>query len=117
MELLVLVVMILSGKYPTGEDAFQIHPDSNVHGANMGPTWGRPGPGGPHVGHVNLAIWVIFALLYSIALRSVQETVASLIRQNDNEKTNIVKSLILDIPNPHTYMLLVSSCRCLCAIY
>ena len=23
----------------------------------MGPTWGRKDPGGPHVGHVNLAIW------------------------------------------------------------
>ena len=34
-------------------------PDSKVHGANMGPTWGRQDPGGPHVGHVNLAIWVL----------------------------------------------------------
>ena len=34
------------------------YPDSKVHGANMGPTWGRQDPGGPHVGHVNLAIWV-----------------------------------------------------------
>ena len=25
----------------------------------MGPTWGRQDPGGPHVGHVNLAIWVL----------------------------------------------------------
>ena len=31
--------------------------DSKVHGTNMGPTWGRPDPGGPHVGHVNIAIW------------------------------------------------------------
>ena len=31
-------------------------PDSKVHGANMGPIWGRQDPGGPHVGHVNLAI-------------------------------------------------------------
>ena len=23
----------------------------------MGPTWGRQDPGGPHVGHTNLAIW------------------------------------------------------------
>ena len=30
-------------------------PDSKVHGANMGPTWGRQDPGGPHVGRVNLA--------------------------------------------------------------
>ena len=33
------------------------NPDSKVHVANMGPTWGRQDPGGPHVGHVNLAIW------------------------------------------------------------
>ena len=30
-------------------------PDSKVHGANMGPTWGRQDPGGPHVGPMNLA--------------------------------------------------------------
>ena len=33
-------------------------PDSKVHGANMGPIWGRQDPGGPHVGHMNLVIWV-----------------------------------------------------------
>ena len=27
-------------------------PDSKVHEANMGPTWGRQDPGGPHVGHI-----------------------------------------------------------------
>ena len=32
-------------------------PDSKVHGDNTGPTWGRQDPGGPHVGHVNLAMW------------------------------------------------------------
>ena len=32
-------------------------PDSKVHGANMGSTWGRQAPDGPHVGHVKLAIW------------------------------------------------------------
>ena len=31
-------------------------PESKVHGANMGPTWGRQDSGGPHVGHMNLAI-------------------------------------------------------------
>ena len=34
-------------------------PDSKVHGANMGPTWGRQDPGGPHVGPVKLYIWVL----------------------------------------------------------
>ena len=33
------------------------HPDSKVHGAYMGPTWGRQAPGGPHIGPTNLAIW------------------------------------------------------------
>ena len=32
-------------------------PDSKVHEANMGPTWGRQDPGRPHVGPMNLAIW------------------------------------------------------------
>ena len=31
--------------------------DIKAHGVNMGPTWGRQDPGGPHVGHRNLAIW------------------------------------------------------------
>ena len=32
-------------------------PDSKVHGANMGPIWGRQDPGGPHVGPRIFAIW------------------------------------------------------------
>ena len=32
-------------------------PDSKVHGANMGPIWGRQDPGGPHVGPMNFVIW------------------------------------------------------------
>ena len=32
-------------------------PDSKVHGANMGPIWGRQDPDGPHVGYMNFAIW------------------------------------------------------------
>ena len=37
------------------------YPDSKVHGANMGPIWGRQDPGGPHVGPMNLAIRVSLA--------------------------------------------------------
>ena len=33
-------------------------PNSNVHGANMGPIWGLQDPGGPHVGPINVAMWV-----------------------------------------------------------
>ena len=35
-----------------------VFPNCKVYGANMGPTWGRQDPGGPHVGPINLAIWV-----------------------------------------------------------
>ena len=45
-----------------------IPPDSKVHGANMGTTWGRQDPGGPHVGPMNLAIWG--QILYSYVVRS-----------------------------------------------
>ena len=32
-------------------------PESKIHGANLGPNWGRQDPGGPHVGPMNFAIW------------------------------------------------------------
>ena len=35
-----------------------LYPDSKFHGANMGPIWGRQDPVGPHVGSMNLYIWV-----------------------------------------------------------
>ena len=31
--------------------------DSKVHVANMGPSWGRQDPCGPHVGPINFLIW------------------------------------------------------------
>ena len=34
----------------------KLHPYSKVHGANMGPIWGRQDPDGPHVGPMNFAI-------------------------------------------------------------
>ena len=36
-------------------------PDSKVHGANMGPIWGRQNPGEHHVGPMNFAIRVCMA--------------------------------------------------------
>ena len=33
-----------------------VFPDSMVHGAFI---WGRQDPGGPHVGHMNFAMWVM----------------------------------------------------------
>ena len=41
------------------------YPDSKVHGANMGPIWGRQDPGGPHVGPMNFAIWASILLTWS----------------------------------------------------
>ena len=38
---------------------FGIFPDSKIHGANMGPIWGRQDPGEPHAGPMNFAICVI----------------------------------------------------------
>ena len=38
-------------------DSVDDNPDNKVHGANMGPIWGRQDPGGPHVGPMEFAIW------------------------------------------------------------
>ena len=32
-------------------------PDNKVHGADMGPIWGRQDPVVPHVGPMNFVIW------------------------------------------------------------
>ena len=42
-------------------------PDSKVHVANKGPTWVLSSPGGPHVGPMNLAIWVVRSCLEYIS--------------------------------------------------
>ena len=39
-----------------------LHTESKVHGADMGPIWGRQDPGGPHVGPMNLAIWASYVI-------------------------------------------------------
>ena len=44
------------------DNSHQKNPDSKVHGANMGPTWGRQDPGGLHLGPMNFAIWEDFQL-------------------------------------------------------
>ena len=43
-------------------------PNSTVRGANMGPIWGRQDPGGPHVGPINFAIWVVRSLQMSLQM-------------------------------------------------
>ena len=47
-----------------------IYPESKVHGANMGPIWVRQDPGGPHVGRMNFAIWVLLIFIRESALRT-----------------------------------------------
>ena len=37
-------------------------PDSKVHGAKMGPIWGRQDSSGPHVCPVNFAIWDVYLM-------------------------------------------------------
>ena len=39
-------------------------PNSKVHGANMGPIWGRQDPGGHHVGSMNFAIWIATRVVF-----------------------------------------------------
>ena len=46
--------------WPQTKNSTHTDPDSKVHGANMGPIWGRQDPGGPHVGPMNFAVWGAF---------------------------------------------------------
>ena len=50
--------------------------DSKVHGSIMGPIWGRQEPGGPHVGPMNFAIWVMpyFNSIYMITTKDTANT-------------------------------------------
>ena len=41
-------------------------PDSKVHGANMGPIWGRQDPGRSQVGPMNFVIWGCLAVPLTI---------------------------------------------------
>ena len=71
-------------------------PDSKVHGANMGPISGRQGPGGPHVGPKNFAIWVNMLNM----IRTLLMVWSSLPRHNSPAKCS------------HVYIDLVSPIKC-----
>ena len=47
-QLEILTINVISGIAYFREIILDIFPDSKVHGANMGPIWGRQDPGGPH---------------------------------------------------------------------
>ena len=55
------------------------YPDSKVHGANMGHIWGRQDPGGPHVGLMNLAIWVITRAHFLFIVEQIHEAIRKVI--------------------------------------
>ena len=40
-------------------------PDSKVHGATMGPIWGRQDTGGPNDGPMNFAVWDCMHVSYA----------------------------------------------------
>ena len=52
------------------------HPDSKVHGVNMGPTWVLSAPRGPHVGPMNLAIRVQVCVQVRNQISKVMKTQA-----------------------------------------
>ena len=62
------------------------YPDSKVHGANMGPIWGWQGPGGHHVGPMNLAIWEVDVLV-NLSFKTVL--------WNTNQNASTIKIYIL----------------------
>ena len=64
LRILVTCIMLISDLWT--------YPDSKVHRANMGPIWGRQDPAGPHVGPINLAIWV--CLCVCLCTRAFRKT-------------------------------------------
>ena len=40
------------------QETVSVSPDSKVHGANVGPIWGRQDPSGPYVGPMHFVVWV-----------------------------------------------------------
>ena len=80
--------------------ATKVIPDSNVHGANIGPTWVLSAPDGPHVGPMNLAINVCrrsnrVNWLYGSLASSAQVTMLKLRQFGDNFKHLLLHHLLL----------------------
>ena len=48
--------------------------DSKVHGANVGPTWILWATDGPHVGPMNLAIWVVISEYTGVGIGNIKHT-------------------------------------------
>ena len=53
------------------------NPVSKIHGANMGPIWGRQDPGGPHVGPMKFSIWegtILTFFIYAMFANNTYDT-------------------------------------------
>ena len=83
------------------QEAEQV-PDSENHGANVGPIWGWQDPGGPHVGPMNSAIWGIVHCTHKIYFALAGEIWAVFCKGIDgtwpcyNKTTLYLTMLILD---------------------
>ena len=75
------------------------YPDSKIHGANMGPIWGRQELGGPHVGPMNFAIWVYtsFSSSAKITLDYAQLFIGSTASQTHFQHIGNMTRIILEV--------------------
>ena len=62
-------------------------PDSKFHKANMGPIWGRQDPDGPHVGPLNVAMWVT-----SYSARAKYNTISEIIRSASTSQQGYISA-------------------------
>ena len=66
-----------TGKYQVFEETASAvgkhFPDSNVHGANMGPIWGRQDPGGPMLAPWNLLSGLMIITMTMIIIMIIQQ--------------------------------------------
>ena len=76
-------------------------PDSKVHGAIMGPIWGRQDPGGPHVGPINFAIWETTAATMMTLLFATRVGIQSTTSVVLHHGRNMVMTFIECYPQPH----------------
>ena len=82
-------------------------PDSKVHGANMGPIWGRQDPDGPHVGPMRLVMRDFQLLTSAVDARPMASTVLT-------RKFLLLQSISSDIFVALTKQLYEWSCPSLC---
>ena len=72
----------------TSLGAFRV-PDSKVHGANMGPVWGRQDPGGPHVDPWTLWSGMVLCLFCLLKCAQALTSPPTLILRLDSRTASI----------------------------